>query len=209
MKTRLPFRTPTALTLLLLSLPVSVCATACSDDAKPATTTTTKLSEAYRRLGDNLGQAIARLKSSATTPTALSAADFGSVAIIPKNLVGDVDLAAAQNGKTGEKASDIDGNGTDETVTVFVPDAPTGSGTTATLPSFVAWKGDSESNDSGLCYLAWTKGASWIVASKCGDTSGAYVCQVTSSESVCNACNTAGQCAPCDMEQGSFTCAWP
>ena len=195
-------------TTLALALSVVSWATACSDDSAPATTTT-KLSDEYRRLGDNLGQTIARLKSSATTPANITAADFGGVAPIPKDLVGSVDLAAEQKGKTGEKASNIDALGGDETVAVFVPDAPTSGGTAATLPSFVAWKGDADSDDAGLCYLAWTKGASWFVASKCGDTSGAWVCQVTSTESVCNACNTAGACAPCDMEQGNFTCAWP
>ena len=194
-----------------ISLPLlAVCfSTACSSEDAPAPATSTRtLSEEYRRLGDNLGQAIALLKSSATAPVTMTAADFGSVAAIPKNLTGGVDLTAEQKGKTGEKASNIDAIGADETVAVLVPDAPTGGGTAATQPSFAAWKGDADSDDDGLCYLAWTKGASWFVASKCGDVSGAWVCQVTSAESVCNACNTAGECAPCDMEQGNFTCAW-
>lgn len=191
-----------------LALTLPVLTTACSDDAGSATATTT-LSEKYRGFGDKLGQQLALLKSSATSSTTTTAADFGSVAAVPKNVTGDVDLAAEQNGKMGEKASNIDGVGSDETVAIFVPAAPTGGGTAATLPSFAAWKGDADSGDAGLCYLAWTKGPSWFVASKCGDTSGAWVCQVTSSESVCNACNTAGECAPCDMAQGNFTCAWP
>ena len=183
--------------------------TACSSENAPApATSTTTLSEEYRRLGDNLGQAIALLKSSATAPVTITAAGFGEVAPVPKNLTGGVDLTAEQKGKSGEKASNIDAIGVDETVAVLVPDAPTGGGTAATQPSFAAWKGDADSDDAGLCYLAWTKGASWFVASKCGDASGAWVCQVTSTESVCNACNTAGECAPCDMEQGNFTCTW-
>ena len=146
--------------------------TACSSEDTPApATSTTTLSEEYRRLGDNLGQAIALLKSSATSAVTITAADFGEVAPVPKNL--------------------------------------TGGGTAATQPSFAAWKGDADSDDAGLCYLAWTKGASWFVASKCGDASGAWVCQVTSAEAVCNACNAAGECAPCDMQQSNFTCTWP
>jgi len=196
---------------LVVSLPLAVplsSLAACSSDDGMTATATTKLSEDYQRLNANLGKVIARLKSSATSPAVVTAADFGSVAAVPKNLTGGVDLAAEQNGKLGEKAADIDGIGAEETVAVFVPDAPS-SGTAATLPSFVAWKGDADSNDAGLCYVAWTKGASWFVASKCGDTSGAWVCEMTSTKSVCNACNTAGECSPCDLEQSSFTCVWP
>ncbi|MDF2695454.1 MAG: hypothetical protein K0S65_3837 [Labilithrix sp.] len=180
--------------------------TACSDDSAPAPAT--KLSEEYIRLGDNLGKTVALLKSSATTAGAVAPADLGSVARVPKNLTGGVDIGADQNGKSGEKAANIDAIGGDETVTIFVPDAPTGGGTSASLPSFAAWKGDADSNDTGLCYLAWSKGASWFVVSKCGDPSGAWVCQVSSTEAVCNACSGAGECVPCDMTQSTFTCAW-
>ena len=185
-------------------------AAGCSDDpAAPDETSTVTLAERYRRLGDNLGRTLAAVKSSATTPGAITPADFGEVARVPKNLTGDVDIAAEQNGKSGERAASVDGVRTDVNVNVFVPDAPTGGGTGASLPSFAAWRGDAASGDAGLCHLAWTKSASWFVTSKCGDTSGAWVCQVTSAEAACNACNTAGECAPCDLEQGAFTCAWP
>lgn len=183
----------------------SLAGSGCSSD-EPPRTTTTPLSTKYRRLGDNLGQAIARAKSNATSPITLTAASFGAVAAIPKDVVGDVDLSAEQRGKSGERTIDVDAIGAEETVRVFVPDAPT-SGTAATQPSFVAWKGDADSNDEGLCYLAWTKGASWFVASRCGDTSSAWVCQVTSSEATCDVCDASGACAPCDMDQSTFTCA--
>ena len=163
---------------------------ACSDDSsEPAGA---NLSERYRQLADNLGPTLASLKSSATTPGPIAPADLGEVARVPKNLTGGVDIAVEQNGKRGEKAANIDATGGAETVSIFAPDAPTGTGTSASLPSFAAWKG-----------------ASWFVASKCGDPSGAWVCQVSSSEAACSACNAAGECAPCDMAQGSFTCAWP
>jgi hypothetical protein len=181
----------------------------CSDD--PAVSASSvKLSEEYRRLGDNLGTTMALIKSSATAPGPITPADLASVGRVPKNLTGGVDIGVEQSGKSGEKAANIDGIGADETVTTFVPDAPTGgTGTAATLPSFVAWKGDADSDDPGLCYLAWTKGASWFVASKCGDATGAWVCQVTSADTVCNACNAAGACAECDMTQPNFTCSFP
>ena len=38
-----------------------------------------KLSETYRRLGDSLGPSLARLKSSATSPAAIAAAELGGV----------------------------------------------------------------------------------------------------------------------------------
>jgi hypothetical protein len=182
---------------------------ACGDDSSPPPSSTTKLSEKYRQLGDNLGQTLARMKSSATVAGPVVPADLGSVARVPKNVTGNVDLAVEQNGKTGEKAANIDGVPGDETVTVFVPDAPAGTtGTTVSLPSFAAWKGAAGSSDAGLCHLAWSNSSSWFVVSKCGDTSGAWVCQVSSSEAACSACSSAGDCAPCDMEQDSFTCTW-
>ena len=206
MKTSAALRATLAVSLSV-TLPLASLAACSSNEGSPATPAT-KLSERYLGLGANLGRALARLKSSAVSASTIAPADFGSVAPIPKNLTGGVDLAAEQTGKLGEKAADIDESGSEETVAIFVPDAPT-SGTAATLPSFAAWAGDAKSNDAGLCYLAWTKGASWFVASKCGDSSGAWVCQVTSEEAVCNACNTAGDCAPCDLEQSSFSCTWP
>ena len=199
-----------ALVTTLLGITTAACSSSSSSGAPSApAVATTKLSERYQQLGGSLGRTMAGLKSSATASGATVPADLGSVAPVPKNLTGGVDIAVEQNGKTGEKAANIDETGADESVTIFVPDAPTGGGTAATLPSFVAWKGDAESQDAGLCYLAWSKGASWFVASKCGDTAGAWICQVTSGETACNACNVAGECAPCDLEQGSFTCAWP
>lgn len=187
----------------------ALAAAGCSDDPAPPAASTVTLAERYRRLGDNLGRTLAAVKSSATTPGPITPADLGEVARVPKSLTGDVDIAVEQNGKSGERAASVDGVRADVNVTVFVPDAPTGGGTAASLPSFAAWRGDAESGDAGLCHLAWTKGASWFVTSKCGDTSGAWVCQVTSSEAACNACNTAGECAPCDLEQSAFSCAWP
>ena len=187
---------------------VGLAAAGCSSAPSPAAAGPT-LADEYRRLGDALGPKLALLKSSATQAGAFTPADLGEVARVPKNLTGGVDIAAEQKGKIGESAVDIDGTGGDETTTVFVPDAPTGGGTTASLPSFAAWRGDADSDDTGLCYLAFTKGASWFIASRCGDVSGAWVCQVTSAESACNACNTAGECEPCDMTRGDFTCAWP
>jgi hypothetical protein len=137
-----------------------------------------------------------------------SPADLAEVARIPQNLIGGVDIAAEESGKIGNSNADIDAAGGEEAVTCFVPDPPSGTGTSASLPSYLAWRGDADSGDEGLCYLAWTKGASWFVVSKCKDTTGAWVCQVTADEAVCNACNDAGQCSPCDMEQTSFTCRW-
>lgn len=193
--------------VLLGSAVAVVLAAGCSDD--PATSTpTTTVADEYQRLGGNLGQTLAQIKSSATTAGPVTPADFASVARVPKAVTGGVDIGAEQDGKSGEKAANVDAVGGDEQVSVFVPDVKSGSGTTATAPSFAAWKGDADSGDNGLCYLAFAKGASWFIVSKCGDGSGAWVCQVTSSETVCNACNTAGECATCDVSQSKLTCAW-
>ena len=190
--------------LSLLSL-LSACG---SDNATATNATATKLDDSYRRLGDNFGGAVALIKSSATTAGSIVPADFGAVAHVPKEATGGVDITVSQKGKSGEKATNIDGIGGDETVSIFVPDAPASSGTSASLPSFAAWKGDADSNDTGLCYLGFTKGSQWFVVSKCGDTSGAWVCQVASDATSCNACSAAGNCTQCDTTQSTFTCAW-
>ncbi|HVJ89248.1 MAG TPA: hypothetical protein VM580_05545 [Labilithrix sp.] len=185
---------------------IALFATGCGDASAPTST----LAEHYQRLGNEFGSALARVKSSATTAGSFVPADLASVAKLPKEVTGGVDISTAQAGKVGERAVNIDGLGADETVKAFVPDPPTGgTGTTVSLPAFGGWRGDAESNDAGRCYLGWTKGASWFVVSKCGDTSGAWVCQVTSSTATCEACDTAGTCKPCDMGQADFTCAWP
>lgn len=194
---------------IVVSVALVFVSVACSGDPNVGSGSTTKLSEKYRKMGDNLGATMALLKSSATSPGPVTPAELGSVARVPKSLTGGLDIAIEQIGKSGDKAANIDAIGGDEMVTSFVPDPPTGSGTSATTPSFVAWKGDAESNDEGLCHLAWTKGSSWFVTSRCGQSSGAWVCHVSSDEAVCNACNTAGECTPCDMEQRTLTCAWP
>lgn len=177
---------------------------ACSSDST-APAPPPPVSDFYKRLGDNLGQTIASVKSSAITAGTVVPADLASVAHVPKAVTGTVDITAQQSGKTGEKAANVDAVGADETVSVFVPDVKTGNGTAATLPSFVAWKGDADSNDDGLCYLAFQKGASWFVVSKCGDASSAWVCQVTSTDATCNACDLTGTCTPCDMTKSSLS----
>jgi hypothetical protein len=174
----------------------------------PEETPPLTVSDEYRRLGDNLGQAIAQLKSSATTEGSVVPAELGGVAAIAKAKTGGVDLSAAQNGKRGERKIDIDVVGEKEDVAIFVPSAPTGGGTSATLPSFVGWKGDADSGDEGLCYVGWTKGSSWVVASPCDDTSGAWVCEISSDAVTCNACNTAGKCTPCDVAENELSCTW-
>lgn len=186
----------------LLSAVLPAVLAGCSSDTKSAAAVT-PISDHYRHLGDNLGQTIAGAKSSATTAGSVVPADFGSVAHVPKETTGSVDITTAQTGKTGDTTANVDGVGATENISIFVPDVKTGNGTSATLPSFVAWKGD-----DGLCYLGFSKGTSYFVVSKCGDASGAWVCNVTSSDATCNACNLTGDCKPCDMTQGTLTCTW-
>lgn len=190
--------------ILVLSLALP----GCSSDEPKTTGSSTKLGDKFKQMSANLGATIARLKPSATTATDDSPADLAEVARIPPNVIGGVDIAAEQSGKIGDFSADMDGVGSEEAVTCFVPDPPSGTGTSASLPSYIAWRGDADSGDEGLCYLAWTKGASWFVVSRCKDATGAWVCQVTADEAVCRACSNAGQCSPCDMEQTSFTCRW-
>lgn len=179
---------------------------ACGDDQ--TSTGGTTLTEHYRRLGDNLGKTMAIVKASATTQSSTAPADVASVARLPKDLTGGVDIGADLQGKMGVRAGNIDGIAGDKNLTVLVPETATGAvSTTVSAPSFLAWAGDANSNDKGLCYLAWSKGASWFVTSKCGDTSGAWVCQV-GTDIVCTACSSAGTCAPCDLAKSTFTCAW-
>lgn len=180
----------------------------CGDDPVVATPTS-PLSERYAAIAQSLGKAVAAAKSSATSATTSSAADFAGIAHLPAAVTGGLDLTADQAGKTGEKATNIDGDEGEEAVTLFVPDASKTGGTSATAPSLATWRGDAASADSGLCHLAWSKGSTWIVTSRCGDTSGAWVCQITSGDASCSACNEAGECSPCDVATSTFTCAWP
>jgi hypothetical protein len=196
-------------------VPLSLASAAgCSGDEKSAAVgSKTSLSEKYQQIGSMLGQTLASLKSSAITEGSVIPAEFGDVAPVPKGVTGGVDITRSQSGKSGEQTIDLDGLDGDESAQIFVPDVPTTqpgtAGTTVTLPSFVAWKGDRGSGDSGLCYLAWTKGASWLVASTCGDATGAWVCQIKSSDISCQACSVAGECSPCDLDASSFSCQWP
>ncbi len=193
--------------LVVSGLTLALLPSCSSSDTTPAAAAT-KLSEQLKRLGDSVGSSTALLKSSALTPASLTPADFGSVARIVKSLTGNLDIGIEQKGKTGDKSANVDGADGDEAASIFVPDPPTGgTSTSATYPTFLAWKGH-DAWDKGLCYLAWSKGGSWFVIGKCGDTNGAYVCQGGDS-AACSACNVAGDCTPCDMEQSTFTCAWP
>ncbi len=194
--------------LIVPSILLALALGACGSDGSATGGPSRKLSDWYMQMGGNLGATIARLKSSATSPGTHAPADLAEVARVPASVTGGVDIGAEQSGKMGDATADIDGLGVEETVTSFVPDPPSNAGTTASLPSFVMWRGDVETSDASLCYLAWTKGASWFVVSRCGDRSGAWVCQVTSEEAVCNACSEVGDCQPCDMEQAEFTCRW-
>lgn len=174
----------------------------CSDP-DPASRRT--LSERFTELGAGVRTAAASLKSSATASETITPAELGKVTRLPASATGGVDIQAEQAGKRGAKATEIAGASGEETVTIFVPDPPaTGTGTSVTSPSFLAW----QSSDDGLCYLAWTRGASWFVVSECGGGSGAWVCSAASGAASCEACSAAGDCAPCDVDQPTFTCAW-
>lgn len=187
---------------------VSVLSLSCSSDPAPSSAGAT-LADKYQKLGERLGKTLALVKSSATTAVTVAPSDLAGVARLPKDATGDVDVSVEYAGKSGDKPADVDGVEGDEQLTVFVPDpATSGTATSASTPSFVAWRGSAASKDEGLCYLAWTKAASWFVASRCGDASGAWVCKVTSDGSACSACGSAGECAPCDTSLPSFDCRW-
>lgn len=175
----------------------------CSEPAESSASKRT-LSAKYSEMSLSIQKTAAALKSSATTADTVVPADLGSVAHLPASVTGGIDIAEELSGKHGVKAANVDGTGEEESVTIFVPDPPTGgTSTSVTSPSFLAWKGS-----DGLCHLAWSRGPSWFVMSSCGDTTGAWVCSATSEGATCEACDAAGECAPCDVEQPDFTCAW-
>ena len=181
-----------------------------------------KLMVEYQRLGKSMNDTLASLKKQADVPIKAIPAEKAKVPPIAAKATGKVDIATPRDGKAGSGSANVDGNGKDEQVASFVPDAPAssesgdgtktqnfeGAGEDASV--FVSWEGDAESDDEGVCYLAWEKGgASWFIAAPCGETTGGYVCQVTEDNAQCSACNVAGDCTPCDMEAEEFTCEWP
>jgi hypothetical protein len=181
-----------------------------------------KLMLEYQRLGRNLDETITSLRASATTAANAAPAKLANVPPIAAKATGDVDVTAERAGKQGTAKANVDGVGQDEDVTAFVPDASQGdaeqqreldgkdftSGGDAAV--FAAWRGDAESEDEGVCYLAWeNRGTAWLLSSKCGETKGGYVCKVTEQSAECSACNVAGDCASCDMDDEDFRCEWP
>lgn len=179
-----------------------------------------KLIEEYKRLGKNMNDTITEMKNSVKEAGKVSPASMAQVPQLPAKATGSVDVAAVRDGKEGKAQANIDGVGGNETVSAFVPDGAPGqtdgglggqtfaNGGEASV--FVSWAGDKESDDEGTCYLGWEKaGTAWMVAAPCGETTGAYVCQVTDSGASCDACNVEGQCTPCDMDKQDFDCTWP
>lgn len=176
-----------------------------------------KLMEEYKRLGKNMNDTLTAMKESAQQQAKTSPAAVAHVPPVPAKATGGVDIAAERDGKEGTTTANVDGTGGDENVTAFVPDQPQqgdvqdkdfSNGGDAAV--FAAWRGDAESDDDGLCYLAYDKGGSaYLVVSPCDETTGAYVCDVTNDDATCNACNVEGACTPCDMDKEDFDCTWP
>ena len=193
---------------------VALSASACDTKKKVdrALDNANKLAQEYKRLGENLNKTLADIRASAKTAANQVPATTARVPALPKAVTGGVDVATQQAGKTGTATANIDGLGADENVSVFVPDAATGDSpsTGASPPTLVSWEGDAESEDEGVCYLAWETGTkAWFVASSCGAADGGFVCQVEGEEATCSACNVEGQCNACDLDSEDFECRWP
>jgi hypothetical protein len=203
----------------LFALAVAALSTGCDTKKKADTAldNANKLIEEYKRLGKNMNDTLTEMKNSAQQQAKASPASVAQVPPIPAKATGNVDITAERDGKKGGAQANIDGVGGDEEVTAFVPDQAAQGGTQqknftngGDAAVFAAWKGDADSDDEGLCYLAYEKsGAAYLVVSPCGEETGAYVCQVTDDAATCSACNVSGACTPCDMEKKDFDCTWP
>lgn len=176
-----------------------------------------KLIQEYQRLGKNMNDTLTELKTSANKAAKVAPATQAQVPPIAASATGSVNVSTERDGKTGSANANVDGAGGEEQVAAFVPDVPAGGGTTGQdftnggdAAVFASWKGDADSDDAGLCYLAWEKaGAAWFIVAPCGEQEGGYVCEVTESSAACSACNVAGECNACDMEKEEFDCTWP
>lgn len=204
---------------------MSLATTGCDTKKKADTAldNASKLMTEYQRLGKNMNDTITSLKEKAKDPVTAIPAQRAKVPPIAAKATGKVDIASERTGKGGTGTANIDGNGKEEQVASFVPAAAEPSSTeggnvsTQSFDSggadgsvFVSWEGDAESEDEGVCYLAWeSEGAAWFIAAPCGETTGGYVCHATETEAACSACNVAGDCTPCDMNDENFTCEWP
>jgi hypothetical protein len=156
--------------------------------------------DGVNKLISNVNSAIDAVKSAASTPTTSSPSQNANAPAIPAKATGGTDITSSTSGNTGTESYDIDGDGQAETVTVFV-DA---SGVT-----FLSWAGDAQSDDAGICYLAWedTSGVIWTIAAECNGAEGAFVCQESSNNVSCEACNTEGECNQCSFDEEE--CDWP
>lgn len=173
-----------------------------------ATASGPAVAERLNPLARQVGSSIARVKSAAMQAAVIAPAAFGNVAAVVLEAQFGVSLDTPQSGQQGRRAVDIDGDGTEETVAVFVPSNDGKSGTGATKPAMAAWSGDATSNDAGLCYLAWTSGTTRLVFSRCGESDGAWVCSLAEGGTTCSACNLQGSCTTCDMSLPTL-CDWP
>lgn len=164
-----------------------------------------KTSDEYRRLAQNLNATINDLRAAAKAPVNVAPASVAKAPKLPAKVTGGVDINKSVPAKQGKTAANVDGVGSNEDVTALVPDDA------ASAPEFVSWAGDADSDDAGVCYLAWDKdGATWVVASACDESAdGAFVCQVVGEEASCSACNVEGACNACDMTQENLECTWP
>ena len=101
---------------------------------------------------------------------------------VPGNVPG-VSSSGEGSGKTGTAKTDIDGDGSEETVEVFAAD---------TGVTYFWWEED------GLCYLAWGDDeVEYIAFGECGSEDGFFICTATNAAPACEACNLQGVCEDC------------
>jgi hypothetical protein len=92
---------------------------------------------------------------------------------------------ANEPGKSGQIQEDMDGDGTAETVDVFVPDSDPNA-------TYMSW------SQGGVCYLyANEGGAEHLVQWECSDESTYYGCNLT--ENVCEVCSNTCTTCPSDF----------
>ena len=156
-----------------------------------------------------VGETIDTAKAAATSAGKFQIAKAARVPEVPKTLTDGLPIGTQMEGKEGTWNGDIDGDGDEDSVQVFVTNDPRDVHvmTTGNDPDevvFVAWQ------DDDYCFLAFEEDESvWYLFSECESTEGLYICNESSESIVCIACNSEGDCTKPFDPEAEDDVEWP
>jgi hypothetical protein len=131
---------------------------------------------------------------------AISPSEKANVGQVQPSTVGNRDLYQRLVGEEVTLSLDIDGDGENEELYIFVP-------ADFESPTFVIW------DEGDVCNLAWKEitggGVAWHISVTCsGDLDGAVICQSDNGQRSCSQC-TLVDCIDCMIESNGVFCIPP